>query len=170
MGVGHRQSQDNDSAMKALILFIGWGILFVLCWPLALLALNLFLQFRRAACFDQRSALADRNPRPQVRLAGQPVAPAMALTPGPSSCGFITSALRPCNVRGLPRWTPRCFAAAMPASTRSWMMPRSSSATAMRTPLRSNPAGGMSGSNRPQAIARASYYSSGYACLPRGHE
>lgn len=28
--------------MKALVLFIGWCILFVLCWPLALLALLLF--------------------------------------------------------------------------------------------------------------------------------
>ena len=28
--------------MKTLILFIGWCILFVLCWPLALLALILF--------------------------------------------------------------------------------------------------------------------------------
>lgn len=28
--------------MKALILFIGWCILFVLCWPVALLALILF--------------------------------------------------------------------------------------------------------------------------------
>ena len=28
--------------MKALILFVGWCILFVLCWPLALLALILF--------------------------------------------------------------------------------------------------------------------------------
>ena len=28
--------------MKALILFIGWCILFVFCWPLALLALILF--------------------------------------------------------------------------------------------------------------------------------
>lgn len=28
--------------MKALILFTGWCILFVLCWPLALLALVLF--------------------------------------------------------------------------------------------------------------------------------
>jgi uncharacterized membrane protein YgaE (UPF0421/DUF939 family) len=28
--------------MKALILFIGWCILFVLCWPLAILALILF--------------------------------------------------------------------------------------------------------------------------------
>jgi hypothetical protein len=28
--------------MKVLILFIGWCILFVLCWPLALLALVLF--------------------------------------------------------------------------------------------------------------------------------
>jgi hypothetical protein len=27
--------------MKAMILFIGWCILFVLCWPLALLALVL---------------------------------------------------------------------------------------------------------------------------------
>jgi hypothetical protein len=28
--------------VKALILFVGWCILFVLCWPLALLALVLF--------------------------------------------------------------------------------------------------------------------------------
>ncbi len=28
--------------MKALILFVGWCILFVLCWPVALLALALF--------------------------------------------------------------------------------------------------------------------------------
>jgi hypothetical protein len=28
--------------MKVLILFIGWCILFVLCWPLALLAVVLF--------------------------------------------------------------------------------------------------------------------------------
>ncbi|MBI5385114.1 MAG: hypothetical protein HZA90_10550 [Verrucomicrobia bacterium] len=28
--------------MKALILFVGWYILFVLCWPVALLALILF--------------------------------------------------------------------------------------------------------------------------------
>lgn len=28
--------------MKGLILFVGWCILFVLCWPLALLALVLF--------------------------------------------------------------------------------------------------------------------------------
>jgi hypothetical protein len=28
--------------MKILILFVGWCILFVLCWPLALLALVLF--------------------------------------------------------------------------------------------------------------------------------
>jgi hypothetical protein len=28
--------------MKMLILFIGWCILFVLCWPIALLALILF--------------------------------------------------------------------------------------------------------------------------------
>ena len=28
--------------MKALILFVGWCILLVLCWPLALLALILF--------------------------------------------------------------------------------------------------------------------------------
>jgi hypothetical protein len=28
--------------MKALILLVGWCILFVLCWPLALLALVLF--------------------------------------------------------------------------------------------------------------------------------
>ena len=28
--------------MKALILFVGWCILFVLCWPLAVLAVILF--------------------------------------------------------------------------------------------------------------------------------
>ena len=28
----------QDTCMKVLILFIGWCILFVLCWPLALLA------------------------------------------------------------------------------------------------------------------------------------
>lgn len=28
--------------MKALILFVGWCILFLLCWPLALLAVVLF--------------------------------------------------------------------------------------------------------------------------------
>jgi len=28
--------------MKALILFVGWCLLFVLCWPVALLALILF--------------------------------------------------------------------------------------------------------------------------------
>jgi hypothetical protein len=28
--------------MKALILFVGWCLLFVLCWPVALLALVLF--------------------------------------------------------------------------------------------------------------------------------
>jgi hypothetical protein len=28
--------------VKALILFVGWCILFVLCWPLAILALVLF--------------------------------------------------------------------------------------------------------------------------------
>jgi hypothetical protein len=28
--------------MKALILFVGWCLLFLLCWPLALLALVLF--------------------------------------------------------------------------------------------------------------------------------
>jgi hypothetical protein len=28
--------------MKSLILFIGWCILFVLCWPIALLAIILF--------------------------------------------------------------------------------------------------------------------------------
>jgi hypothetical protein len=28
--------------VKALILFVGWCILFVLCWPVALLALILF--------------------------------------------------------------------------------------------------------------------------------
>jgi hypothetical protein len=35
---------DNEPfwQMKSLILFIGWCILFVLCWPVALLALILF--------------------------------------------------------------------------------------------------------------------------------
>ena len=28
--------------MKALILFVGWVLLFVMCWPVALLALILF--------------------------------------------------------------------------------------------------------------------------------
>jgi len=28
--------------MKALIVFVGWCVLFVLCWPVALLALILF--------------------------------------------------------------------------------------------------------------------------------
>jgi hypothetical protein len=28
--------------MKALILFVGWCLLFLLCWPLAILALILF--------------------------------------------------------------------------------------------------------------------------------
>ena len=28
--------------MKALVLFVGWCILFVLCWPLAVLALIVF--------------------------------------------------------------------------------------------------------------------------------
>jgi hypothetical protein len=31
----------RENTMKAMILFIGWCILFVLCWPLALLALIL---------------------------------------------------------------------------------------------------------------------------------
>ena len=31
-----------STCMKALILFVGWCILFVLCWPVALLALILF--------------------------------------------------------------------------------------------------------------------------------
>ena len=31
----------ENPAMKALLLFIGWCILFVLCWPIALLALVL---------------------------------------------------------------------------------------------------------------------------------
>ena len=34
--------QKRKRAMKTLILFVGWCILFVLCWPLALLALILF--------------------------------------------------------------------------------------------------------------------------------
>lgn len=32
----------GHEAMKTLILFVGWCILFVLCWPLAILALVLF--------------------------------------------------------------------------------------------------------------------------------
>ncbi len=35
-------SGPEDDAMKALILFVGWCLLFVLCWPVALLALVLF--------------------------------------------------------------------------------------------------------------------------------
>ena len=36
------KSENIPGAMKLLILFIGWCILFVLCWPLALLAVILF--------------------------------------------------------------------------------------------------------------------------------
>src|SRR5665213_874155 len=32
----------EDKAMKVLILFVGWCILFVLCWPVAILAVVLF--------------------------------------------------------------------------------------------------------------------------------
>jgi hypothetical protein len=38
----HEELNEKESMMKALILFIGWCILFVLCWPLALLAVILF--------------------------------------------------------------------------------------------------------------------------------
>src|SRR6266481_9918295 len=34
--------KNGRDAMKALILFIGWCLLFVLCWPVALLTLVLF--------------------------------------------------------------------------------------------------------------------------------
>jgi hypothetical protein len=37
---GRRVEEDGD--MRVLILFVGWCILFVLCWPVALLALVLF--------------------------------------------------------------------------------------------------------------------------------
>ena len=33
---------ESMGIMKVLILFVGWCILFVLCWPVALLALVLF--------------------------------------------------------------------------------------------------------------------------------
>jgi len=33
---------DGETRLKALILFVGWCILFVLCWPIALLALLLW--------------------------------------------------------------------------------------------------------------------------------
>jgi len=36
------QCHERNKTVKALILFVGWCILFVLCWPLALLALILF--------------------------------------------------------------------------------------------------------------------------------
>src|SRR5437899_1518677 len=45
-GVSPTTSAENwkngRDAMKALILFIGWCLLFVLCWPVALLTLVLF--------------------------------------------------------------------------------------------------------------------------------
>lgn len=37
-----RKEKIWNENMKALILFVGWAILFVLCWPIALLALILF--------------------------------------------------------------------------------------------------------------------------------
>jgi len=37
-----RCHHERISNVKALILFVGWCILFVLCWPLAILALILF--------------------------------------------------------------------------------------------------------------------------------
>src|SRR6185295_3271639 len=38
--LGCKHERMND--VKALIVFVGWCILFVLCWPLAILALVLF--------------------------------------------------------------------------------------------------------------------------------
>jgi hypothetical protein len=35
-------AQYGGSTVKALLLFVAWCILFVLCWPLALLAVILF--------------------------------------------------------------------------------------------------------------------------------
>jgi hypothetical protein len=72
--------------MKALVLFIGWCILFVLCWPLALLALVLFpivwllslplrligvsvealFAFIRSILFLPARLLGWRSPRPVV--------------------------------------------------------------------------------------------------------
>jgi len=34
--------ENEQDVMKALIFFIGWCLLFALCWPVALLALVLF--------------------------------------------------------------------------------------------------------------------------------
>ena len=36
------EQTTSSRRMKTLILFVGWCILFVLCWPLAILALILF--------------------------------------------------------------------------------------------------------------------------------
>jgi hypothetical protein len=40
-GLAMRENVSGCAAMKILILFIGWCILLVLCWPVALLALVL---------------------------------------------------------------------------------------------------------------------------------
>jgi hypothetical protein len=42
LGLEWAQENKTKSAMKLLILVILWCILFVLCWPLAILALVLF--------------------------------------------------------------------------------------------------------------------------------
>jgi hypothetical protein len=41
-GLATTREVCNKRLMKALILLVGWCILFVLCWPVALLALVLF--------------------------------------------------------------------------------------------------------------------------------
>jgi hypothetical protein len=40
-GNDRRKASEEEQIMKALILFVGWCILFVLCWPVAILALVL---------------------------------------------------------------------------------------------------------------------------------
>jgi hypothetical protein len=42
VGCGEWLNLKKESVMKALILFVGWCILFVLCWPVALLAVIFF--------------------------------------------------------------------------------------------------------------------------------
>src|ERR1035437_5775850 len=66
---------------------------------------------------------------------------AMARRPRPCAFSFLTSSARPLMVAGRPSWTPRALAAANPAFTRSLMIPRSNSATAIKTPNCSRPAG-----------------------------
>ena len=41
MGAADRHPRLTTRGMKVLLFFIGWCLLFVLCWPLALLALLL---------------------------------------------------------------------------------------------------------------------------------